>query len=76
MKNHNTVSQKDGDNSPAGAPKDMEYCNLTNNESKIPAYKKMQKGNPLSLGIKLMNIRSTLPKRLKILKNNQKDKMR
>ena len=42
MKNHgSTVSQKETDNFPATEPKDMDYCNPTDEEFKIAVMKKI-----------------------------------
>lgn len=70
------VSQKENDNSPATKFKVMEDGNLTDREFKTSVMKKFnklqkkkkkkaQKGNSMNSGVKLMNKRNTLSKRLK-----------
>lgn len=71
MKNQgNIVSQKENDSSPATELKGVEYCGLTDNDFRIAGMKKCSnlqetsESNSVKSGIKLMNWRSTLPKRL------------
>lgn len=66
------VSQKENESFLATEPEDKGYCDLTDKELKKKllrrnslSYKKTQKGNIMISGIKLMNRRSALPKRLK-----------
>lgn len=64
------VAQKENDHFLATAPKDLEYCDITNKECEITIMKKFDKpenseGNAMISGIKLTNRRSSLPKRLK-----------
>ena len=74
----NTASQKENNASPETKHKVMGDCDLTDKEFKIVAminstkYKKTQKGSSVSSGIKSINRRNTLPKRLKLNKNKQK----
>lgn len=69
MKQHdNTVPPKENDKFSATKPKDRECYNLTDKQFKMAFMKKFneleknQEGNTMTLGIKLMNRRSTLPK--------------